>query len=108
MEIEIAPLNGGDLFLELLKKQVDKAYSSLNGLFRFLSNSGTLRQDAEIIWSFSDDKFRTPIFMQIIFPLNKPSENVSWVLFEDVIKNIKDNQAAKENILKSSKWYFSF
>ena len=25
MEIEIAPLNGGDLFLELLKKQVDKA-----------------------------------------------------------------------------------
>ena len=25
MEIEIAPLNGGDLFLELLRKQVDKA-----------------------------------------------------------------------------------
>ena len=25
MEIEIAPLNGGDLFLELLTKQVDKA-----------------------------------------------------------------------------------
>ena len=25
MEIEIAPLNGGDLFLELLKKQVEKA-----------------------------------------------------------------------------------
>ena len=27
---------------------------------------------------------------------------------KDIIKNIKDNQAAKENILKSSKWYFSF
>jgi len=25
MEIEIAPLNGGDIFLELLRKQVDKA-----------------------------------------------------------------------------------
>jgi len=25
MEIEIAPLNGGDLFLDLLRKQVDKA-----------------------------------------------------------------------------------
>ena len=80
----------------------------------FLSNSGVdfKGRTLEIIWSFSDEQIEnTHDFMQIIFPLNKPSENVFhgyYLSSKDIIKNIKDNQAAKENILKSSKWYFSF
>ena len=53
-------------------------------------------------WSFTDETL-----YRLFFPLDKPSHYFSWTLFR-YFNKIKDSLIAKENILKSSKWYFSF
>ena len=66
----------------------------------------------ESIWSFSDEDIeRTHDFIQILFPLNKPSESAFHGYYldsEDLIEQIRSNSIARENILKSSNWYLSF
>ena len=80
----------------------------------FLSNGGTdfKGRTLESIWSFTDQQIEsTHDFVQIIFPLDKPSRSTfhgHYLDSKDTINKIKDNLIAKENILKSSKWYFSF
>ena len=80
----------------------------------FLSNGGVdfKGRTLEMIWSFTDEQIESiHDFVQIIFPLAKPSESTFhgyYLSSQEIINKIKGNQAAKENILKSSKWYFSF
>ena len=80
----------------------------------FLSNGGVdfKGRTLEMIWSFTDEQIESiHDFVQIIFPLDKPSESTfhgCYLSSQEIINKIKDNQTAKENILKSSKWYFSF
>ena len=80
----------------------------------FLSNGGVdfKGRTLEMIWSFTDEQIESiHDFVQIIFPLAKPSESTFhgyYLSSQEIINKIKGNQTAKENILKSSKWYFSF
>ena len=80
----------------------------------FLSKEGNDFKDRtlESIWSFSDEDIeRTHDFIQILFPLNKPSESAFHGYYldsEDLIEQIRSNSIARENILKSSNWYLSF
>ena len=64
------------------------------------------------IWSFSDKEIEeNHDFIQIIFPLNKPSQSVFHGYYlhnRDLVKQIKNNKEATNNIIKSSKWFFSF
>ena len=64
------------------------------------------------IWSFSDQEIEnTHDFVQIIFPLNKPSQSVFHGYFldtDELVNKLKNNTQVKESILKSSKWFFSF
>ena len=80
----------------------------------FLSKEGNdfKGRTLESIWSFSDEDIeRTHDFIQILFPLNKPSESAFHGYYldsEDLIEQIRSNSIATENILKSSNWYLSF
>ena len=64
------------------------------------------------IWSFSDKEIEeNHDFIQIIFPLNKPSQSVFHGYYldsQDLVKQIKNNKEATNNIIKSSKWFISF
>jgi len=64
------------------------------------------------IWNFSDEDIEhTHDFIQLLFPLNEKSESVFhgyYLNTESSIINIKSNDLAKSNIVKSSKWFLSF
>ena len=64
------------------------------------------------IWNFSDEDIEhTHDFIQLLFPLNEKSESVFhgyYLNTESAIFNIKSNDLAKSNIVKSSKWFLSF
>ena len=66
----------------------------------------------EDIWSFSDKEIETTHdFIQIVFPLAKPSQSVFHGYYLDTkekVNRIKNNEDAKYNIVKSSKWFLSF
>ena len=64
------------------------------------------------IWSYSDTEIeRRHDFIQVIFPLNKPSQAVSHGYYldsQDLVHQIKSNKDALINISKSSQWFYSF
>ena len=64
------------------------------------------------IWSYSDKEIeRRHDFIQVIFPLNKPSQAVSHGYYldtQDLVNQIKTNKEALTNISRSSQWFFSF
>jgi hypothetical protein len=64
------------------------------------------------IWSFTDEDIEhTHDFIQLLFPLNEQSESVFhgyYLNTKSSIINIKSNDLAKSNIVKSSKWFLSF
>ena len=64
------------------------------------------------IWSFSDSEIeRKHDFIQIVFPLNKPSQAVFHGYYldnQDLVSQIKGNKEVTKNILRSSRWFFSF
>ncbi len=64
------------------------------------------------IWNFSDEDIEhTHDFIQLLFPLNEKSESVFhgyYLNTNNVVINIKSNETAKNNIVKSSKWFLSF
>jgi len=66
----------------------------------------------EDIWSFSDIQIEyTHDFIQLVFPLDKPSRNNFNGLYLDnnsIIKEIRASKMAKENLIKSSEWFLSF
>ncbi len=81
---------------------------------RFLIGEGSdfLGRNLQDIWDFSDEEIeQTHDFVQVVFPINKPSRAVSHGFYldsEDLIEQIKNNPEAKKNILKSAKWFLSF
>ena len=66
----------------------------------------------EDIWSFSDKEIEeNHDFIQIVFPLNKPSQSVFHGYYldsQDIVDQIKNNEEATSNIIKSSQWFISF
>ena len=66
----------------------------------------------EDIWSFSDIQIeKNHDFIQLIFPLNKKSQNVFHGYYldnEDLINELKESHQIRENIIKSSSWFLSF
>ena len=66
----------------------------------------------EEIWNFSDQEIESiHDFIQIIFPLNEPSQSVfhgHYLDSDKILQKVKQNTQAKENIIKSSKWFLSF
>lgn len=64
------------------------------------------------IWSFSDKEIEEEHdFIQVVFPLNKPSQSVfhgHYLYNQNLVNQIKNNKEATNNIIKSSKWFFSF
>ena len=66
----------------------------------------------EDIWSFSDIQIeKNHDFIQLIFPLNKRSQNVLHGYYldnEELINDLKENKQICENIMKSSSWFLSF
>ena len=64
------------------------------------------------IWRFSDIQIEgNHDFIQLIFPLNKKSQNVFHGYYldnEDLINELKESHQIRENIVKSSSWFLSF
>jgi len=64
------------------------------------------------IWNFSDIQIEgNHDFIQLIFPLNKKSQNVFHGYYldnEDLINELKESHQVRENIIKSSSWFLSF
>ena len=81
---------------------------------KFLTHRGKDFKERTLqdIWSYSDtDIERRHDFIQVIFPLNKPSQAVSHGYYldsQDLVDQIKTNKDALINISKSSQWFYSF
>ena len=64
------------------------------------------------IWDFSDIQIeKNHDFIQLIFPLNKKSQNVFHGYYldnQDLINELKESHQIRENIMKSSSWFLSF
>ena len=80
--------------------------------FLICEEADFLGRSLQDIWDFSDEEIeRTHDFVQVIFPINKPSMAVSHGFYLDseaLIEQIKNNPEAKKNIVKSVNWFFSF
>ena len=83
-------------------------------LYKFLKNKekdfqGRFLSD---IWNFSDDEIENNHdFIQILFPLDKPSEAVDHNIYlKDVNEflKIKSDEIIKKNIIKSKEWFIKF
>ena len=83
-------------------------------LYKFLKNEekdfqGRFLSD---IWSFTDDEIEyNHDFIQLIFPLDKPSEAVDQNIYlKDVNEflKIKNDKIIKKNIIKSKDWFIKF
>ena len=66
----------------------------------------------EEIWSYSDHEIaHTHDFIQVVFPLNKPSSSSfhGYYLDDDLlIEKIKTNRLINQNLIKSSQWFLCF
>ena len=83
-------------------------------LYKFLKNEeedfqGRFLSD---IWSFSDDAIEdNHDFIQILFPLDKPSEAIDNNIYlkdQNEILKMKSDLIVKKNILKSKDWFLKF
>ena len=83
-------------------------------LYKFLKNEekdfkGRFLSD---IWDFTDDEIEdNHDFIQLIFPLDKPSEAIAHDIYlEDVneILKIKSDKIIKKNLIKSRDWFIKF
>ena len=91
---------------------VEEFYTMIFEDFLTLKGKDFRGRTLEDIWSFSDEEIENyHDFIQIVFPLNKPSQATFHVHFLDskeVVHQIKNNKDATNNIIKSSQWFFSF
>ncbi len=64
------------------------------------------------IWNFTDDEIELHHnFIQLIFPLDKPSRAVFHGYYlndKNVIEQIRNDQSVKDNIIKSKEWFLDF
>ena len=80
--------------------------------FLTLRGKDFIGRSLEDIWSFSDEEIENyHDFIQVVFPLNKPSQAVSHGYYLDsgeLVQQIRNNKQATNNIIKSSHWFISF
>ena len=64
------------------------------------------------IWNYSDNEIeKKHDFIQMIFPLNQPSNSVFHGIYLDdskVIEDLQKNPIVNSNMLKSANWFLSF
>jgi hypothetical protein len=64
------------------------------------------------MWAFSDSQIeQIHDFIQLVFPLNKPSRsnfNGPYLDNDSATTRIRASQIAKDNLVKSSHWFLSF
>ena len=64
------------------------------------------------IWNFSDKEIEDQHdFIQMIFPLDQPSNAVFHGIYLDdreVIENLRKNPTVQSNMVKSANWFLSF
>ena len=83
-------------------------------LYKFLKNEERDFQYRflEDIWNFSDDEIENyHNFIQLLFPLDKPSEAVDNNIYlrdTNQILKIKNDEIIKTNIIKSKYWFIAF
>ena len=83
-------------------------------LYKFLKNEERDFQYRflEDIWNFSDDEIENyHNFIQLLFPLDKPSEAVDNNIYlsdTNLILKIKNDEIIKTNIIKSKYWLIAF
>ena len=81
---------------------------------RFLIGEGSdfLGRNLQDIWDFSDEEIeQTHDFVQVVFPINKPSRAVSHGFYLDseaLIEQIKNNPEAKKIFLNQQSGFFLF
>ena len=83
----------------------------------FLSNNSIKGKDfkgrnLQDIWNYSDDEIeKKHDFIQMIFPLNQPSNSVFHGIYLDdnnVIEDLQKNPIVYSNMLKSASWFYLF
>ena len=83
----------------------------------FLSNDSVYGKDfkertLQDIWSYSDREIENQHdFIQMIFPLDQPSNAVFHGIYLDdreVIDNLRTNSTVQSNMIKSANWFLSF
>ena len=83
----------------------------------FLSNDSNRGVDfkertLQEIWNYSDKEIENQHdFIQMIFPLDQPSNAVFHGIFLDdseVIENLRTNPTVQSNMIKSANWFLSF
>ena len=83
----------------------------------FLSNYSNLGVDfkgrtLQDIWDYSDKEIEDQHdFIQMIFPLDQPSNAVFHGIYLDdreVIENLRTNPTVQSNMIKSANWFLSF
>ena len=83
-------------------------------LYKFLKNEEKDFQGRFLtdIWSFTDNEIEdSHDFIQLIFPLDKPSEALHHNIYlKDVYEllKIKSDEIIKKNIIKSKDWFIDF
>ena len=83
-------------------------------LYKFLKNEEKDFQGRFLtdIWSFTDNEIEdSHDFIQLIFPLDKPSEALHHNIYlKDVYEllKIKSDEIIKKNIIKSKDWFIKF
>ena len=64
------------------------------------------------VWNFSDNEIEDQHdFIQMIFPLDQPSNVVFHGIYLDdreVIENLRKNPSVQSNMMKSANWFLSF
>ena len=82
--------------------------------YKFLKNeeSDFKGRSLSEIWNYSDEEIEKPHdFIQLIFPLNKPSRSAFHGYYldnEEQIEIIKNDENIKNNIIRSAYWFLSF
>ena len=83
-------------------------------LHKFLKNEGKDFKGRYLsdIWLYSDKEIdSTHDFIQLLFPLAKPSDSVRnghYLQSKSDVEKAKNDIVIRRNILKSSKWFYSF
>ena len=102
------------LMKKLFKKLTGYSYNLSMNFEHFLINNEPDFKNRFLndIWNFSDEEIEhTHDFIQLLFPLNEKSESVFhgyYLKTNSAVIDIKSSDLAKNNIVKSSKWFLSF
>ena len=102
------------LMKKLFKKLTGYSYNQSMNFEHFLTNNESDFKNRFLndIWNFSDEEIEhTHDFIQLLFPINEKSESAFhgyYLKTNSAVIDIKSSDLAKNNIVKSSKWFLNF